>query len=103
MMVLVAVSRVFNLEDEQWPIRTHQRQYPPAKFVFAETERLGHAADSLISSGCIISGGSLKNCVVSPCVRVNSYTESENSILFSHVTVGRSCSIRKAIIHRTVH
>src|SRR5229473_5527695 len=57
----------------------------------------------LISSGCIISGGSLKNCVVSPDVRVNSYTEIENSILFSHVNVGRSCRIRKAIIDRNVH
>src|SRR6266851_2873663 len=102
-MDLVSVSPVFNLYDEQWPIRTHQRQYPPAKFVFAETERMGHAVDSLISSGCIISGGSLKNCVVSPDVRVNSYTEIENSILFSHVNVGRSCRIRKAIIDRNVH
>ena len=102
-MDLVSDSPVFNLYDEQWPIRTHQRQYPPAKFVFAETERMGHAVDSLISSGCIISGGSLKNCVVSPDVRVNSYTEIENSILFSHVNVGRSCRIRKAIIDRNVH
>jgi glucose-1-phosphate adenylyltransferase len=100
---LVSVSPVFNLYDEQWPIRTHQRQYPPAKFVFAETGRMGHAVDSLISSGCIISGGSLKNCVVSPDVRVNSYTEIEDSILFSHVNVGRSCRIRKAIIDRDVH
>jgi glucose-1-phosphate adenylyltransferase len=102
-MDLVSVSPVFNLYDEQWPIRTHQRQYPPAKFVFAESERMGHALDSLISSGCIISGGSVQNCVLSPDVRVNSYAEIENSILFSHVNVGRSCRIRKAIIDRDVH
>ena len=102
-MDLVSVSPVFNLYDEQWPIRTHQRQYPPAKFVFAETGRMGHALDSLVSSGCIISGGALQNCVVSPDVRVNSYTEIETSILFSHVNVGRSCRIRKAIIDRDVH
>ena len=102
-MDLVSVSPVFNLYDEQWPIRTHQRQYPPAKFVFAETGRMGHALDSLVSSGSIISGGSLQNCVLSPDVRVNSYTEIESSILFSHVNVGRSCRIRKAIIDRDVH
>ena len=102
-MDLVSVSPVFNLYDEQWPIRTHQRQYPPAKFVFAENERMGHALDSLVSSGCIISGGSVQNCVLSPDVRVNSYSEIEDSILFSHVNVGRSCRIRKAIIDRDVH
>jgi len=102
-MDLVSVSPVFNLYDEQWPIRTHQRQYPPAKFVFAETGRMGHALDSLVSAGCIVSGGSVQNCVLSPDVRVNSYSEIEHSILFSHVNVGRSCRIRKAIIDRDVH
>jgi glucose-1-phosphate adenylyltransferase len=100
---LVSVSPVFNLYDEAWPIRTHQRQYPPAKFVFSDTDRMGRALDSLVSSGCIISGGSVQNCVLSPNVRVNSYSEIENSILFSHVNVGRSCRIRKAIIDRDVH
>ncbi len=102
-MDLVSVSPVFNLYDERWPIRTHQRQYPPAKFVFAETARMGHALDSLVSGGCIISGGTVKNCVVSPDVRVNSFTEIEDTILFSHVNVGRNCRIRKAIIDRDVH
>ena len=102
-MDLVSVSPVFNLYDEHWPIRTHQRQYPPAKFVFAETARMGHALDSLVSGGCIISGGTVKNCVVSPDVRVNSFSEIEDTILFSHVNVGRNCRIRKAIIDRDVH
>jgi glucose-1-phosphate adenylyltransferase len=96
------LSRLQSLR-RAWPIRTHQRQYPPAKFVFAESGRMGHALDSLVSSGCIISGGSVQNCVLSPDVRVNSYSEIENSILFSHVNVGRSCRIRKAIIDRDVH
>jgi glucose-1-phosphate adenylyltransferase len=102
-MDLVSVSPVFNLYDERWPIRTHQRQYPPAKFVFAEPGRMGHSLDSLVSGGCIISGGTVKNCVLSPDVRVNSFTEIEDSILFSHVNVGRNCRIRKAIIDRDVH
>jgi glucose-1-phosphate adenylyltransferase len=102
-MDLVAVSPVFNLYDSEWPIRTHQRQYPPAKFVFAEPGRMGAAYDSVISSGCIVSGGAVRNCVMSPDVRVNSYTEVDSSIVFSHVNIGRHCRIRRAIIDRDVH
>jgi glucose-1-phosphate adenylyltransferase len=102
-MDLVSVSPVFNLYDEHWPIRTYQRQYPPAKFVFAETGRMGRAVDSLVSSGCIVSGGSVQNCVLSPDVRVNSFSEVESSILFSHANVGRRCKIRRAILDRDVH
>jgi glucose-1-phosphate adenylyltransferase len=102
-MDIVSVSPVFNLYDGEWPIRTHQRQYPPAKFVFAEAGRTGTALDSIVSSGCIVSGGSVKNSVLSPNVRVNSYTEIDASILFSHVNIGRHCRIRKAIIDRDVH
>src|SRR5437016_101444 len=58
-MDIVSVSPIFNLYDERWPIRTHQRQYPPAKFVFAESGRTGQALDSIVSAGCIVSGGAL--------------------------------------------
>jgi len=102
-MDIVSVSPVFNLYDADWPIRTHQRQYPPAKFVFAETGRTGSAVDSIVSAGCIVSGGMVRNSVLSPDVRINSYTEVDASILFSHVNVGRHCKIRRAIIDRDVH
>jgi glucose-1-phosphate adenylyltransferase len=102
-MDIVSVSPVFNLYDKDWPIRTHQRQYPPAKFVFAEAGRTGQALDSIVSSGCIISGSTVRNSVVSPDVRVNSYSEIDDSILFSHVNIGRHCRIRRAIIDRDVH
>jgi glucose-1-phosphate adenylyltransferase len=101
-MDLIAVSPVFNLYDKAWPIRTFQRQYPPAKFVFADPGRMGTAADSIVSMGCILSGGTVRNSVLSPDVRVNSYTEVDASILFSHVNVGRHCRIRKAILDRDV-
>ncbi len=100
---LVNVAPVFNLYDRAWPIRTHQRQYPPAKFVFAEQGRMGTALDSVVSMGCIVSGGTVRNCVLSPDVRVNSFSEVDSSILFSHVNVGRHCRIRRAIIDRDVH
>jgi len=102
-MDLVAISPVFNLYDKAWPIRTHQRQYPPAKFVFGEPGRTGMAINSIVSNGCIISGSLVRNSVLSPDVRVNSYAEVEASIIFSHVNIGRHCRIRRAIIDRDVH
>ncbi|HUO59878.1 MAG TPA: glucose-1-phosphate adenylyltransferase [Candidatus Acidoferrales bacterium] len=101
-MDVAAVSPIFNLYDEHWPIRTHQRQYPPAKFVFAQSGRTGMAVDSVVSMGCVLSGGVVRNSVLSPDVRVNSYAEVDSSILFSHVNVGRHCKIRRAIIDRNV-
>jgi glucose-1-phosphate adenylyltransferase len=100
---LVSVSPVFNLYDKAWPIRTHQRQYPPAKFVFGDPTRMGAAIDSVVSAGCIVSGGIVRTSVLSPDVRVNSYADVDASILFSHVNVGRHCRVRRAIIDRDVH
>lgn len=102
-MDVASVSPVFNLYDSDWPIHTHQQQYPPAKFVFAESQRMGHALDSIVSAGCIVSGGTVRNSVLSPDVRVNSFSEVDSSILFSHVNVGRHCRIRRAVIDRDVH
>ena len=102
-MDITSVSPVFNLYDSHWSIRTHQRQYPPAKFVFGEPGRTGTAVDSIVSAGCIVSGSLVKNSILSPDVRVNSYSEVDASILFSHVNVGRHCRIRRAILDRDVH
>jgi len=103
-MDLVSVSPVFNLYDKQWPIRTLQQQNPPAKFVFAqEGSRMGLALDSIVSHGCIISGGRVIESVLSPEVRVNSYTEVQSSILFSGVHVGRYSRLRRCIVERGIH
>jgi glucose-1-phosphate adenylyltransferase len=102
-MDLASVSPTFNLYDKAWPIRTRQRQYPPAKFVFGEPGRTGMAINSIISAGNVISGAVVRNSVLSQDVRVNSYAEVDSSIIFSHVNIGRHCRIRKAIIDRDVH
>jgi glucose-1-phosphate adenylyltransferase len=103
-MDLVSVSPIFNLYDKHWPLRTYQRQYPPAKFVFGmEGQRMGIAVDSIVSMGSIISGGRVYHSVLSFDVRVNSYTEVEDSILFSHVSVGRHSRVRRAIIDRHIN
>ncbi len=99
---LCAVSPTFNLYDKHWPIRTRVRQYPPAKFVFGEPGRTGRAINSIITAGVIISGAEVRNSVLSQDVRVNSYSDVDSSIIFSHVNIGRHCRIRRAIIDRDV-
>ncbi len=102
-MDVVSVSPIFNLYDRNWPLRTRQRQYPPAKFVFGEPGRTGMAVNSIVSQGCIVSGAVVRNSVLSQDVRVNSYAEIDSSIIFTHVDIGRHCRIKRAIIDRDVH
>jgi glucose-1-phosphate adenylyltransferase len=100
---LCAVNPEFNLYDPEWPLRTYQPQAPPAKFVFAEEHRrCGHALDSVISAGCIVSGSEIRGSVLCPNVRVHSFCEISESILMPGVRVGRHARIRRAIIDRDV-
>jgi glucose-1-phosphate adenylyltransferase len=103
-MGLVDVDPVFNLYNFRWPLFTQVQHYPPAKFVFADqaTGRVGYATDSLVSEGCIVSGGHVHHSVLSPKVRVNSYSTVEQCILFENVQIGRHCKIKKAIIDKNV-
>jgi glucose-1-phosphate adenylyltransferase len=101
-MDLVSVSPVFNLYDRSWPLRTWQQQWPPAKFVFADPERMGVALDSIVGPGSIVSGGRIKSSVLCYDVRVNSYCEIDRSIIFNHVSIGRYSRVRNAIIDRHV-
>ena len=101
-MDLCHVNPEFNLYDPEWPLRTHQPQAPPAKFVFADAHRMGTALDSVISPGCIISGSRIQGSILCPNVRVHSFATVENSILMPGVQVGRHARIRNAIIDRDV-
>jgi glucose-1-phosphate adenylyltransferase len=102
-MDLCQVNPEFNLYDPEWPLRTHQPQAPPAKFVFAEAgQRCGQALDSVISPGCIISGSTVSGSVLCPNVRVHSFCQVEQSILMPGVRIGRHARIRRAIIDRDV-
>lgn len=105
-MDLIQVNPIFNLYDRQWPLRTYQEQFPPAKTVFAGEEitgRIGLALDSLVSGGCIISGGQVKRSILSPNVRINSYCSVSDSILMEGVNVGRYAKIKRAIIDKDVN
>ena len=102
-MDLCHVNPEFNLYDPEWPLRTHQVQAPPAKFVFADVgRRCGQALDSIISAGCIISGSTIAGSVLCPNGRVHSFCEIEQSILMPGVRVGRHARVRRAIIDRDV-
>jgi glucose-1-phosphate adenylyltransferase len=101
-MDLCQVVPEFNLYDPEWPLRTWQVQAPPAKFVFADDDRCGRALDSMISSGCIISGSRIAGSVLCPNVRVHSFCQIEQSILMPGVRVGRHARVNRAIIDRDV-
>jgi glucose-1-phosphate adenylyltransferase len=101
-MDLIAIDPVLNLYDNEWPIRTYQPQLPPPKFVHSDPGRRGEALMSMVCQGCIISGAQVRHSILSPNVRVNSYAQVDDSILFDGVDVGRHCRIRRAIIDKDV-
>jgi glucose-1-phosphate adenylyltransferase len=105
-MDLIQVEPVFNLYDKEWPIRTYQEQFPPAKTVFSGEEiagRVGLVLDSIVSGGCIVSGGKVQRSILSPNVRVNSFSQVYDSILMEGVNVGRYAKIKRAIIDKDVN
>jgi len=104
-MDLVSVQPIFNLYDKEWPIRTYQGQYPPAKLIFSGDKSemsAGLAQDSIISSGCIISGARVYKSVLSPNVYIHRGSEIEESVIMDGVDVGRYCRIKRAIIDKEV-
>ncbi len=101
-MDLLDYTPELNLYSREWPLRTFNYNYPPAKFVWEEGDRVGMATNSMVSEGCVISGGGLSHCVLSPKVRINSYSNVVDSILMENVEVGRYSQIRKAIIDKNV-
>jgi len=100
-MELVSVHPVFNLYNRDWPILTWTDPLPPAKFVSTEAG-MGHAGDSMVCAGALISGGSVRRSILSPGVRVHSYATVEGSILLHGVDVGRHAIVRNAIIDKNV-
>ena len=104
-MDLAKVDPMLNMYDQNWPIRTHQGGFPPPKFVFGHTTekaRVGMATDSIVCPGSIISGGRVEHCILGPQVRVNSFAQVSDSILFDRVEVGRHAVVKRAIIDKNV-
>ena len=101
-MDLISYVPEFNLYNSEWPIYTMSGNLPPAKFVHAGRDRLGHATDSIISPGVIVSGGEVHHSVLSPNVRIHSWSQVVDSILFDGVVVNRRARVYKAILDKNV-
>jgi glucose-1-phosphate adenylyltransferase len=101
-MDLISIDPVFNLYNREWPILSWHEPLPPAKFVFDEDGRRGHALDSMVCAGVVVSGASARRSVLSPGVHLHSFAEVENSVLMHNVDVGREAVVRNAIIDKNV-
>jgi glucose-1-phosphate adenylyltransferase len=91
-----------DLYDQSWPIWTYGEITPPAKFVHDQEGRRGHALSSLVSGGCIVSGGELRRTLLFTGVRVNSYTTIENAVILPYVDIGRSARLTNVVVDRGV-
>jgi glucose-1-phosphate adenylyltransferase len=101
-MDLISVDPVFNLYNSEWPILTWHEPLPPAKFVFADPDRMGHALDSMVCAGVVVSGGEVRRSVLSPSVHVHSHAQVHDSVLMPGVEVGRDAVVRRAIVDKHV-
>lgn len=102
-MDLISVHPIFNLYNLEWPTLTQiPGHLPPAKFVYSETSRLGHALDSFISPGVIISGGEIIHSILSPGVYVHSWARILDSVVMDGCRIGRNAIVSKAILDKNV-
>ena len=99
-MELTRVVPDLNLYDVDWPIWSYQEQLPPAKFVFDDDNRRGMAVDSLVSGGCIISGSRLRRSVLFSNVRVQDYSDIQDSVILPNVEIGNNVTLRKVIVDK---
>lgn len=99
---LIAIEPVFNLYNERWPVYTGYTGLPPAKFVHAGPGRLGHAADSIVSPGVVISGATVSRSVLSPGVRMHSWSQVTDSVLMDDVIVNRHAQVHRSILDKNV-
>ena len=101
-MDLCAVHPVFNLYNDRWPILTSVPSLPPAKFVHDSGDRVGRAINSIVSNGVVVSGGLVRDAVLSPGVRVNSWSRVERAVLLHNTRVGRHAVVQNAILDKNV-
>jgi glucose-1-phosphate adenylyltransferase len=101
-MDLCAVHPVFNLYNDHWPILTRVASQPPAKFVHDSGDRVGRAIDSMVSNGVVVSGGLVREAVLSPGVRVNSWARVERAVVLNNTIIGRHAVIENAILDKNV-
>jgi glucose-1-phosphate adenylyltransferase len=101
-MDLCAAQPVFSLYNEQWPIMTHVPPQPPAKFVLEDGDRIGQAVNSVVSNGVVVSGGLVRESVLSPGVRVDDRATVDHSVVLHNARVRRRAVVRNAILDKNV-
>jgi glucose-1-phosphate adenylyltransferase len=101
-MDLCAAQPVFNLYNEQWPILTHVPPQPPAKFILEDGDRIGQAVSSVVSNGVIVSGGLVRESVLSPGVRVDERATVDHSVVLHNARIKRRAVVRNAILDKNV-
>ena len=101
-MDLRSVTPVLNLYNREWPLRTASYPDPPAKFSFDDEGRRGHAIDSIVSGGCILSGGTAKDSVLGRGVRVHSGAEVDRCVILDNCDIGRHAKLRRVILDKNV-
>ena len=99
---LIAVEPVFNLYNNAWPLHTGYTGQGRPNSVHADADRTGHAVDSIISPGVVVSGGEVSNSILSPGTRVNSWSSVQDSVLMDGVNVHRHAQVQKAILDKNV-
>jgi glucose-1-phosphate adenylyltransferase len=99
-MDLISVHPVFNLYNYDWPIITAPMFYPPAKFVHGWHGRIGHAVNSIVSPGGVVSGALVENSVLGTNVTVHSWATVTDSVVMDRVHVGRHAVVRRAIVDK---
>jgi len=95
---LVHVKPELNIYDSEWPIWTYQVHSPPAKFILDEDNRRGMAINSMVAGGCIVSGSVVRGSLLYSDVRIDEHSYIEESVILPHVEIGKSCTIRRAIV-----
>ncbi|HWR50654.1 MAG TPA: glucose-1-phosphate adenylyltransferase [Bryobacteraceae bacterium] len=101
-MDIRSVDPALNLYNRQWPLITSGYSDPPAKFVFDEEGRRGQAVSSVVAGATILSGGTVRNCVIGRDVRIHSGATVEDSIVFDGCDIGRRAKIRRAILDKNI-
>ncbi len=99
-MDLRSVSPELNLYNRDWPVRTTSYPDPPAKFIFDDENRRGQAIDSIVSGGCILAGGTVRNSVLGRGVRVHSGALVEDSVILDNCDIGRRSKVRRAVLDK---
>jgi glucose-1-phosphate adenylyltransferase len=101
-MDLRSVTPALNLYNYEWPLRTASYPDPPAKFAFDDEDRRGHAIDSIVSGGCILSGGTVRDSILSRNVRVHTGADVDQCVILDNCDIGRRARLRRVVLDKNV-